>query len=79
MREFVDHHLQTKGHVDVSEYFQGLLREAQEEQAEKRLEALLLESLDDPRPDIQITPEFWEGTRKRAAQRVKQLKRRTIT
>jgi len=74
LREFVDHQVKTRGYGNVSEYSRGLLREAQEEEAEKRQEALLLESLDDPRPDIEITPKFWEDMKKRAAQRVEQRK-----
>ena len=60
LREFVDHQVETKGYGNVSEYFRGLLRSAQEEESERRIEALLLEALDDPRPDIELTPEFWE-------------------
>jgi antitoxin ParD1/3/4 len=59
----------------VSEYFRGLLREAQEREADKRLENLLLESLDDPRSDINITAEFWEGVKKRFVDRVERKRR----
>ena len=60
LREFVDHQVETNGYGNVSEYFRGLLRSAQEEESERRIEALLLEALDDPRPDIELTPEFWQ-------------------
>jgi antitoxin ParD1/3/4 len=65
------------GYGNVSEYFRGLLREAQERESEKRLEALMLEALDDPRPDIEITPEFWEGVKDRLQERVERRRRRT--
>ena len=47
LREFIATQVKTKGYGNVSEYFRGLLREAQEREADKRLETLLLESLDD--------------------------------
>jgi antitoxin ParD1/3/4 len=70
LRDFIEVQVKTKGYGNVSEYFRGLLREAQEREADKRLETLLLESLDDPRPDINITPEFWDGVKKRLLNRV---------
>jgi len=70
LRDFIEGQVKTKGYGNVSEYFRGLLREAQEREAEKRLETLLLESLDNPQRDIEITPEFWEGVKKRFTERV---------
>ena len=49
-----------------------MLREAQERETDKRMEALLLESLDDPRPDIEITPEFRLDLKERFRKRVEQ-------
>ena len=43
LKEFIDHQLATKGYGNVSEYFRSLLREVQNEEAEARLEARLLE------------------------------------
>lgn len=60
LREFVDHQVENKGYGNVSEYFRGLLRAAQEKESEHRIETLLLEALDDSRPDLEITPEFRE-------------------
>jgi pyridoxine/pyridoxamine 5'-phosphate oxidase len=37
----------------------------------------MLEALDDPRPDIEITPEFWEGVKDRLQERVERRRRRT--
>ena len=70
LREFVDRQVKTAGYGNVSEYFRGLLREAQEREADKRLEALLLESLDDPRPDIEMSSEFWDHAKRRLMERV---------
>ncbi len=70
LRDFIDAQVKTKGYGNVSEYFRGLLREAQEREADKRLETLLLESLDDPRPDIGITPELWDSVKNRFMERV---------
>jgi antitoxin ParD1/3/4 len=75
LRDFVDRQVKAAGYGNVSEYFRELLREAQEREADRRLEALLLESLDDPRPDIEITSEFWDHARRRLMERVE---RRTL-
>ena len=75
LRDFIAVQVKTKGYGNVSEYFRGLLREAQEREADKRLETLLLESLDDPRSDTKITPEFWEGVKKRFVDRVERKRR----
>ena len=75
LKDFVETQVETKGYGNVSEYFRGLLREAQEREADKRIEKLLLESLDDTRADIEITPEFWNGVKKRFKERVAQRKR----
>jgi antitoxin ParD1/3/4 len=72
LREFVDTQVQTKGYGNVSEYFRGLLREAQTREEEHQLERLLLESLDDPRPGAKGTPEFWEAMKDRVLRRAKQ-------
>jgi len=47
LREFIEVQVRTKGYGNVSEYFRGLLREAQERESDRKLEALLLESLHD--------------------------------
>ena len=75
LREFIEHQVKTKGYGNVSEYFRLLLREAQERESDKRLETLLLESLDDDRPDVKISPEFWEIAKKRLVERVERKTR----
>lgn len=59
LKEFIDNQLATKGYGNVSEYFRSLVREAQKEEEETRLEALLLEGLSSG-DDIAITPQFWK-------------------
>ncbi len=57
LREFVDRQVKTRGYGNVSEYFRGLLRDAQQKEADKRLEELLLEGL--AGDDIEITPDYF--------------------
>jgi antitoxin ParD1/3/4 len=71
-REFVETPVQTKGYGNISEYFRGLLRDAQSREEEHRLEKLLLEALDDPTPAIPGSPEYWEALKNRALERAKQ-------
>lgn len=59
LKEFIDRQLATKGYGNVSEYFRSLLREAQKDEEDARLEALLLEGLASGE-DIPLTPEFWK-------------------
>jgi antitoxin ParD1/3/4 len=59
LKEFIDRQLATKGYGNVSEYFRSLLREAQKEEAEARLEALLLEGLAGGH-NIALTTKFWK-------------------
>jgi antitoxin ParD1/3/4 len=64
LKEFVDTQVATKGYGNVSEYFRSLLREAQQNEADARLEALLLEGLASGDP-IPVTKEFWDNLRVR--------------
>ena len=59
LRDFIDRQLATKGYGNVSEYFRSLLRDAQQAEADARLEALLLEGLAGD-ADIPVTKEFWK-------------------
>jgi antitoxin ParD1/3/4 len=65
LKAFIDHQLATKGYGNVSEYFRSLLREAQKEEEDARLEALLLEGLAGG-VDIPITPPFWKDLKAEA-------------
>jgi antitoxin ParD1/3/4 len=59
LKAFIDQQLATKGYGNVSEYFRSLLRDAQKEEENARLETLLLEGLAGG-ADIPVTPEFWK-------------------
>jgi plasmid stability protein len=70
------------GHANVEAYVGELLRAEAEEldedygapahltfRSDRELEALLLESINDPRPSIEATPEFWAALQRRAEAR----------
>ena len=65
LRAFINHQLATKGYGNVSEYFRSLLREAQKEEEDGRLEVLLLEGLASG-DDVPVTPEFWKDLKAEA-------------
>lgn len=64
LKAFVDDQLAAKGYGNVSEYFRGLLREAQAKEQDARLEALLLEGLASKR--IPLNAEFRKALAGRA-------------
>ena len=66
LKEFIDTEVQTKGYGNVSEYVRGLLREAQTEDADARLEALLIEGLTTGE-DIPLSQAFWTELKQDAA------------
>jgi len=66
LKEFVDAQIATKGYGNVSEYFRSLLREAQQKEADARLEALLLEGL--ASESIPLDEEFWTRFKTKTAQ-----------
>ena len=70
LKEFVDAQLANKGYGNVSEYFRGLLREAQAREQDARLETLLLEGLASGEP-VPLTKEFWTDLRQEAARLAK--------
>jgi antitoxin ParD1/3/4 len=73
LKEFVDVQVATKGYGNVSEYFRSLLREAQQKEADARLEVLLLEGLASGDP-IPVTKEFWTELRAEVVGRVQARK-----
>ena len=73
LKQFVDAQVASKGFGDASEYFRSLLREAQEHEADVRLEALLLEGLASGDP-IPVDDKFWGELRAEAEQRVQARK-----
>jgi antitoxin ParD1/3/4 len=66
LKEFIDREVETKGYGNVSEYVRGLLRQAQANEAEERLEMLLLEGLCKGK-DIPASPDFWKELRRDAS------------
>jgi antitoxin ParD1/3/4 len=73
LKQFVDAQVASKGYGNVSEYFRSLLREAQQKEADARLEALLLEGLASGDP-IPVDDKFWSELRAEAEQRVQARK-----
>jgi antitoxin ParD1/3/4 len=65
LKAFIDRQLATKGYGNVSEYFRSLLRDAQKEEEDARLETLLLEGLASGE-DIPMTREFWRDLKAEA-------------
>lgn len=66
LKEFIDREVEAKGYGNVSEYVRGLLRDAQANEADARLEALLLEGLIKGK-EIPLSPGFWSELRRDAA------------
>ena len=66
LKEFIEQEVAAKGYGNVSEYVRGLLRTAQEREADSKLEAMLVEGLTRGK-DIPVTPEFWSELRRDAA------------
>lgn len=69
MREWVDSQIEAGRYGNVSEYFRHLIRKNQAEEAQQRLEFLLLEGLESG-DATEITPEFWESKRKQIIKRL---------
>jgi antitoxin ParD1/3/4 len=74
LRDFVFHQVKTKGYGNVSEFFRGLLREAQQQEEKRRLEALLLEGLNCAGEDLEVHDEFWKKLKAEAAGLIKRRK-----
>jgi antitoxin ParD1/3/4 len=60
LKAFIDRQLATKGYGNVSEYFRSLLRDAQKEEEDARLEGLASGE------DIPMTREFWKDLKAEA-------------
>jgi antitoxin ParD1/3/4 len=65
LKAFIDRQLATKGYGNVREYFRSLLRDAQKEEEDARLETLLLEGLAGGE-DIPLTRKFWKDLKAEA-------------
>jgi antitoxin ParD1/3/4 len=75
LRKFVHRQVKTKGYGNVSEYFRGLLREAESRAAEERLEALLLEGLESG-DDIELDRKFWKELKTEVAGLIEKHRKR---
>lgn len=69
LKAFVDDQIAKGGYSSASEYIRELIRHAEKQAAQERLEAALLEGLESGEP-IQVTPEFWEERRKELEKRL---------
>ena len=65
LKAFVEKQVATKGFGNVSEYFRTLLRDAQERDAQGRVEALLLEGLASGDAKA-VDKDFWTDLRAEA-------------
>ena len=68
LRDFVDAQVQTGGYGTASEYFRELLREAQKQKAQERLEELLLEGLNSSAGEM--TSQDWQDIRQEVRARL---------
>jgi antitoxin ParD1/3/4 len=73
MREWVDSQIEAGRYGNVSEYFRHLIRKHQAEEAQERLDFLLLEGLESG-DATQVTPEFWESKRQQLMKRLQSKK-----
>ena len=76
LKKFVDRQVRSKGYGNVSEYFRGLLREAQERESQAKLEGLLLQGIESGE-DIKIDREFWKDLKSEAAVLIAKRRKRS--
>lgn len=65
LKKFVDKELSRKGYGNVSEYFRSLLREAKEQNENKRIETMLLKGLASGKPK-KLNQKFWQDLQEEA-------------
>ena len=70
LKSFVNKQIKRRGFGNVSEYFRTLIRSAQVQEADARLEALLIDGLDSGK-DIELNKEFWKDLKSEAAHLLK--------
>jgi antitoxin ParD1/3/4 len=71
LKQFIDHQVASRGYGNVSEYFRTLLRTAQDEEHNSRLEELLVEGLQSG-TDIPLDQRFWNKLRREALRMVQE-------
>jgi Arc/MetJ-type ribon-helix-helix transcriptional regulator len=64
MRAFVESKMAQEGYASASEYLRALIREAQKQQASRKLDAKLLEGLQGPL--VEMTREDWDSIKEEA-------------
>ena len=69
LKAFVDGQIAKGGYSSASEYIRELIRHAEKQAAQERLEAARLEGLESGEP-IPVTPEFWEERRRELEKRL---------
>jgi antitoxin ParD1/3/4 len=74
LKAFVDDQIAKGGYSSASEYVRELIRRAQKQAAQERLEAALLEGLESGDP-IPVTPEFWDQRRAELEKRLDKPRR----
>ena len=77
LKGFVQKQVKSKGFGNVSEYFRTLIRKAQEEEADAKLQALLLDGLASGQ-DIELTQEFWKDLKTEATQLLKKRRKAAV-
>jgi antitoxin ParD1/3/4 len=70
LKSFVALQMKRKGFGNVSEYFRTLIRSAKEQEADARLETLLIEGLDSGQ-DMELNREFWKDLKTEATHLLK--------
>ena len=73
LKEFVDHQIAEGRYSSVSEYIRELIRDDEKSKAEERLEALLLERLENE--ESELTRRDFADIRKEAIARLKRRKK----
>lgn len=76
LKGFIQKQMKSKGFGNVSEYFRTLLRKAQEDEADAKLQALLMEGLNSGE-DVELTREFWKDLKTEATHLLKKRHKAT--
>jgi len=72
MRVFIEEQIAKGGYSTASEYIRDLIRQAQKQSQQEKLEAMILEGVDSGEP-IEITDEWWEQKRAHLTTRFRHL------
>ena len=64
MRAFIDEQITQGGYSTASEYIRDLIRQAQKQAAQEKLDNLLLEGLESGK-SIEVTDEWWQEKQER--------------